>query len=96
MDRTNLNLNDLISRRERELGYPMHESMLKRDLRRDMNVAESASIQEIVGQPGTLSQDCFRALIIRQGGILERLQPLRAHAIERWERRRVNQEHRMR
>lgn len=60
MDKPSLNLKDLRPLWERELRYPVHESVCQGVLRKDMNVSGSASIQEIVGQPGALSQDCFQ------------------------------------
>ena len=59
-------LDDLNTRRDLELGYPLHEAVRERVPGADMHVTGTASIQELVGQPGSLAQDAFRALVIRQ------------------------------
>ena len=63
---TKLDLDDLNTRRDLELGYPLHEAVRERVPGADVNVTGTASIQELVGQPGSLAQDAFRALIVRQ------------------------------
>ena len=69
MDTARLNLEHLATLRDLELGYPLHEAVRYRISGTDMNVFRSPSLQEMVGQPGALSQDAFRTLVIRQGGI---------------------------
>lgn len=69
MDTQRLNLQDLETLRYLELGYPIHEAVRHSVLWPDVHVGKTPSLQEIVGQPGALSQDAFDALILRQGGI---------------------------
>ncbi len=79
MDKARSNLKHPEATRDGEFFYPMHDFVLDRYVRRDMYIGISPSIQEIVGQPGALSQDCFRALIVSQGGCVESLEPLSSH-----------------
>lgn len=72
MNRADLYLKDLDALRNAEFGERVDDFMLERHVRRDMYVGKSASIQEIVGQPGAFTQDAVRAFIIRQGGRIER------------------------
>jgi len=65
------NLNDLETRRDLELGYPVHEAVRDSVVRRDVNVAKSSSLQELVGQPSALSQDALSALIVRQRSVTD-------------------------
>ena len=65
------NLNDLETRRDLELGYPVHEAVRDSIVRRDVNVTKSSSLQEMVGQPSALSQDAFGTLIVRQRSIAD-------------------------
>lgn len=69
MDKPSSNLKYLRPLWEGELSYPIHESVIQGILRKDVNVFGSASIQEIVGQPGALSQDAFSSLILRQSSL---------------------------
>ena len=69
MDTPKLNLKDLCALRERELNYPVHESVAESLFGKNVNVPVSASIQELVGQPSALAQDAFSALILRQSGL---------------------------
>ena len=66
MDKPRLNLNDLVPLWEREFHDRMRKSVLDGDFGNDMNVLKSASIQDLVGQPGTLSQDAFGSFVVRQ------------------------------
>ena len=66
-----LDLNELNTLRNAEFGDRVDDFMLERHVRRDMYVGKSPSIQEIVGQPGALTQDAVRAFIVRQRGLEE-------------------------
>ncbi len=69
MDTSKLNLVDAESLRNLELGYPVHEAISKIALHGDMRIGKSVTLQEMVGNPFALSQDAFRAVIIRQGRV---------------------------
>lgn len=66
MDKPSLNLKNLRPFWERELNYPVHESVAQGVIRQNVNVLGTPSIQDLVGQPGALSQDAFSSLILRQ------------------------------
>lgn len=71
MNRANSNLDYGDPRRNDKLFDRVDDFMFERYVRRDMNVERSTSIQELVGQPGAISQDAVCALIIRQGGVIK-------------------------
>lgn len=68
MKQDGLNLEHMVPMRDGELRYPLYEPVSQSIFGRDVNILNSPSIQELVGQPGALSQDAFSALIVRQGG----------------------------
>ncbi len=69
MDKPRLNLNDLIPLWERKFSDPVHKPVRESDVWSNVDISRSASIQEIVGKPGSLSQDAFSTLVIRQGRV---------------------------
>src|SRR5690606_33322469 len=61
-----LDLENLKALRDRELTELMRNPLFHSYPGLNPYVGKAPSVQEIVGQPGALAQDCVRALIIRQ------------------------------
>ena len=93
MELSRLNLEDLEAVRDLELGYPVHEAMRYRIRWGDMNVLRTPSLQDLVGQPGALSQDAFSALIVRQGSVGGAPQAFPRHALQTRESGGMDHEH---
>ena len=62
-------LENLVPLWERELAYPIHQSVSGGFLRGDVNVFSSSIRQNGIGNLGALAQDIFGAEVVRQGAV---------------------------
>ena len=66
-----LDLEHLKAVRDRELAVFVGNRLFDRYVGLYPYVSKSPTVQELVGQPGAISQDCISALIVRQGGTVK-------------------------
>lgn len=63
-----LNLVDFLPWWQQEFLNPVDQSILEGHVRGDPYISYTALAEKLVGHPGPIAQDIFRALVISQGG----------------------------